>query len=141
MITIKKEKKNRPITEQEFNILKETKPFKDLRKNAKQCFPVTANTEVLTDIGYINLAQIIDKIDTSWLGSAKDFIKIIGRDGKPKKVLGTIKEDNHYIIEFSLANGDILRYSWAHLCPIIRDDVEMLVPAIDVQSTDEFLEF
>jgi len=136
MLKIRKEKINRPITEHEFNILKETEPFKSLRKNAKQCFPKSSDTEVLTERGYLPLAHIIDMSKED-----RDKLRVIGRDGNPKNINKAIHDYNHYIMEFDLDNGDKFRCSWSHLCPVIREGKEILVTAIEVEPTDLFLEF
>ncbi len=113
--------------------------LKELRTTAKFCF--AKGTEILTTKGWLPIETIAENC-------IKDFgllyggdLKVIGRDGKPKEIYGTINKSPSPMLEFELEDGTLLKVTEDHEVLINRDGKEIRVLAKDVQENDDILDY
>ena len=129
----------RKITYEEYYADAKQGRLKELRTTAKLCF--ARGTEILTTKGWL-------PIETIAKNSIKDFgllyegdLKVIGRDGKPKEIYGTINNNSSPMLEFELEDGTLLKVTEDHELLVKRDGKEIRILAKDAQEDDDILDF
>jgi hypothetical protein len=112
-----------------------TKPYHIYRQKAKNCFPL--GTLIKTDTGWKKIEDIVTEENCGSHTEYQGNLKCLSHNGVLQNIESTYFGLSQDWITFIMVNGDEITVTADHTMVVIRNGVEIRVPACEVVESDD----